>query len=368
MPGSWIPPSPLRNRVLCRTGARARRGECCLETTLLGARVAETRHSGRLGGWQGAVVRRYAWTREWRAPEKTAESVPRRGKRLLVSRLARSAKEASFPDPCLAVVPQRPMPSSDLRAPVKEGPPRASGRPQQVVVSRAVLGALLGALLLSLFALAYLLGRESGRAKEPLAQASFAPPPGVSAPPATTASSTAAVPDLPAVEEPPPAAPEPPATSSGGVTPAAEPTGASLAPDAAPVPPALRASVAAYFQEVDAIQSQGKSWTDPEALARTLVEEGAKGDTSGFDGLITANRRVRDSLASIQVPEPCRAHHDRTLTLLDRSIALLENLKRGIQAGDMSALATMPAQARELESGAKEVDGMASEIKRRYGV
>jgi hypothetical protein len=126
--------------------------------------------------------------------------------------------------------------------------------------------------------------------------------------------------------------------------------------------------VAAYFRQVESIQSQGKSSSDPEAFARALLEQGAKGDVSGFDSLAGANRRIGDALRAIEVPEPCREHHRRTLALVDESVAMLEQVKGQIQGSDGGSLAALPAEAMALERKAKEVDALAAEIKRRFGL
>jgi hypothetical protein len=126
--------------------------------------------------------------------------------------------------------------------------------------------------------------------------------------------------------------------------------------------------VARYFREVEAIQSRAKSTGDPEDLARTMLEQGVKGDASGFNGLAAANRGVLDSLRGVAVPEPCREHHRLTLGLLEESIALLDRVKGQLQGGDESSLAALPARGRELEQKAKDVDALATDIKRRFGL
>jgi hypothetical protein len=126
--------------------------------------------------------------------------------------------------------------------------------------------------------------------------------------------------------------------------------------------------VAAYFREVEAIQSQGKSSSDPEAFARALLEQGAKGDVSGFDTLESANKKIRDALRAVAVPEPCRDHHRQTLALIEESIAMLERVKGQLQGSDEGSLAALPAEGMALERKAKQVDALAADIKRRFGL
>jgi hypothetical protein len=130
----------------------------------------------------------------------------------------------------------------------------------------------------------------------------------------------------------------------------------------------MRDQVAAYFREVEAIQRQGKSSSDPESFARGLLEQGANGDVSGFDALTGANKQIRDALRAMTVPEPCREHHRRTLALIEESIAMLERVKGQIQGSDEGSLAALPAEGMALERKAKEVDALAVEIKRRFAL
>jgi len=130
----------------------------------------------------------------------------------------------------------------------------------------------------------------------------------------------------------------------------------------------LRDEVASYFRDVEVIQSQAKSWSDPEALAQKLLEQAGKGDMSGFDGLAAANLKVRDSLSAVSVPEPCREHHRLTVGLLDESIAMLDRVKGQMGGGDLASLPAMAAQGHDLEQKAKHVDALAAEIKRRFGL
>jgi hypothetical protein len=229
-----------------------------------------------------------------------------------------------------------------------------------VEVSRGLLIALAAAAAAGVLAVTFLVGRESGRGS----QASATSPTTVAldgaeaeTPDATAASNAGtSAPTAPAIEGSP-------ASSSIAV-----PTeGAS--PNVAPVSrDTMRNEVASYFREVETIQSRGKSWGDPQALAQTLLEQASKGDVSGFDGLAAANRSVRDALRAVAAPEPCREHHRLTLVLLDESIAMLDRVKGLISGADAGSLAAMPGEGQALERKAKDVDAMAAEIKRRFGI
>lgn len=239
-----------------------------------------------------------------------------------------------------------------------------------IEVSRGLLVALAATAAAGIVAVTFLVGREFGRGSQPASATSATSPTTLTvagaeeAPPGATATPNADV-------SVPTAGPAAPAIEGGALAfpQLAVPTGGA-SPSAAPVPlDAMRYEVASYFREVEMIQSEGKSWGDPQALAQTLLAQAGKGDVSGFDGLAAANRKVRDALRAVAVPEPCREHHRMTVALLDESIGMLDRVKGLISgAADAGSLAAMPAEGQALERNAKQVDAMAAEIKRRFGI
>jgi len=245
-------------------------------------------------------------------------------------------------------------------------------RPGAVQVPRGVLLGLLGALAAAVLLVAFLMGRESARTPSPPVAAAALPQPLPAVPPPAEAPATVAgFSPWPAQAEPAearPAAPPEGAPSGAAQVVAAPSEGASLGQPAAATSDRLRDDVARYFREVEAIQAQAKTSGDPETFARTLLEQGVKGDESGFDGLTAANKKVLDSLRSVSVPDPCREHHRQTLALLEESIGMIDGIRRQLQGGSEASLTAFATRGKELESKAKEVDALAAEIKRRYGL
>lgn len=225
-------------------------------------------------------------------------------------------------------------------------------------MSRGLLIALTIAAITGLLGVTFLVGRESARARPPAPTTAITSASPVSVPPGTPSAPSAdsSAPTLSTIEPPPLSAQASAPNETAAPIPAAAPHDK------------LRDEVASYFREVEAIQGRAKSWGDPEAFAQKLVEQAGKGDVSGFDGLADANQKVRDGLLAVPVPEPCREHHRLTLTLLDESIAMLGRVKGQINGADLSSLAAMPAQGKDLERKAKNVDAMAADIKRRFGL
>jgi len=139
-----------------------------------------------------------------------------------------------------------------------------------------------------------------------------------------------------------------------------------VASSTAPDPQA--AAVAAYFAEIEAHEQQAKYWSNPQELAMTLVGQGVQGDTSGFDQLLDTHRTAQRQIESMTVPLPCQEHHRRTVGVLREALALLEKLQRGVASGGLEGLLSLSGEARQLEAETREIDGLAAELKRRFGL
>lgn len=218
---------------------------------------------------------------------------------------------------------------------------------------RVPVGALVALALAVLFA-GFLLGRSS-----PVAS-----PAPTSAPPTLAAERTAPPPAGPTVEPPP-------ALTASGATLVAEPpheTQPAIALPAA-APPALdgrgREEVARYFDEADAIEARAKYWSDPQALARTILEQASSGNTSGFDDLIRAQTSARDELGRMSVPAECAEHHRRSVAVMTEGLGLLERVKSALASGDLGALDGLPEAAQRLEREAKAVDEIGRTLRPR---
>lgn len=216
-----------------------------------------------------------------------------------------------------------------------------------VQIPRGLLIALAAAFLALVGVLSFLVGRGSAR-KEP---------------PSPAPTMAAAMPS------------EPPATDTWTPPPPAE-TLAPLPPgDPAPTPSptpdsSLREDVGRYFQDIESIESRGKYWKDPQALAKALMDQAGKGDSSGFDRLIEANRRVRDDVRRLIVPAPCAEHSRLTLALVEEGLSLLERVRSGAMnpSEDMGALGAFATAGQDLETRAKDVDALATRIKEQFGI
>jgi hypothetical protein len=222
------------------------------------------------------------------------------------------------------------------------------GRPATVELPRALLIALLAALVLCVAALAFFLGRES----RAVAPAAAAPQQVLPAP--HGAAAVAVPPDAPVADAPVAAAPV-----------AAAPEGSPSAPVA---DTRLRDDVARYFREVESIEASAKYWNDPMSLANSLLEQAASGDASGLERLIAAQQGAAQRLRRVSVPAPCAEHHRLTVSLLDSAAALLQRLQGASTNASGAGLGALVGEGHDIEQRAKQVDTLAAEIKKRYGI
>jgi hypothetical protein len=225
--------------------------------------------------------------------------------------------------------------------------------PRGVVVPRGVLIALVAALAVAMLMAVFLLGRQSARTPVASAPAATAPL-GAAPEPADTAPTASTL--LPG-----------PSTDAPSTFPTVPPAAGLPAASAGSVSPQERADVARYFQEADGIQARAKYWSDPQALAKTLIEQMGSGRTEAFDQLVSSQRQARDELARMSVPAPCAEHHRRSLDALSGGLSLLEKLQATIASGDLGSLESLPTAGRDLEREAREIDELGRQIRQRYG-
>ena len=208
---------------------------------------------------------------------------------------------------------------------------------RKVEVNKGLLIALAVIAGTAVLSLVFLLGRESGLRVSPQ---------GVATPIASPQSATA--PSLQASMQPQ--------------------VGALPLPPAEPVTDAMRASVAAYFDAVDHIQSGGMAG-GPESTAQGIMGSLMKGDSSGFDQMIQQAESARASLAAITPPSPCAAYHRESLASLDDGLSLMRSLKASMDAPNgASQIAALTTQANTLRAQSEALQKEEQALRQRYGV
>lgn len=225
---------------------------------------------------------------------------------------------------------------------------------QKVEVNKTLLIALACTAAVAVTGLVFLLGRESGRA---------AKPPEAPAPVRPQQVITAPTPDQPGVL--PKEEPAPPASPVQGL-PVTPPLPKGMSAESAGEP--VRPLVVAYFDAIDHIQPAG-SGGDPESTAQGIMGSLAKGDFSGFDGMIRQAEVARGRLAAISPPQPCATYHRECLDSLDNGLALMRSLKTAMAGqGAEGQLTSLAAQAEVLRKRSESLQAEEQALRRHYRV
>jgi len=128
------------------------------------------------------------------------------------------------------------------------------------------------------------------------------------------------------------------------------------------------AAVAAYFAQMDAPSTEAKTTQDPQALAQSVLQQAMSGNTSAIEGLIATQRSLETRLGRIVPPPACREHHQRSLRLFGRAIALLERTRDVMSGQATTDLAGVAGEGRAIETEAKALDGIANDLRRAAGL
>jgi hypothetical protein len=220
-----------------------------------------------------------------------------------------------------------------------------------VALPRWVFGLLVGACAVCVVAVAFLLGRVTAPA-----------------PPAAPTAVEAAHPSTAAVV---PGASRAP---SNGVPGAGDVSGQEVAagPSAhAEYPVDGRpdtAAVATYFRQMDAVAAEAKASQDPQALARSVLDQTLSGNMGAIDDLIATQRSLETRLGQIVPPPACREHHQRSIRLFGRAITLLERTRDAMSGQGTSDLASVAAEGRAIEAEARALDALANDLRRAAGL
>lgn len=227
-------------------------------------------------------------------------------------------------------------------------------------MNRGVLIGIGAVAAVSLLALAFVLGRESGSGGAP--------------PPLTKIARTA-----PRAQEEPLSSPAPAAAAGperaeahpiSGPAPAApaQSVAVQTAPMQATGPDPERAAVVAYFDAVNRIQPASMSG-DAEAIANEMGAALANGDMSGLDKMVEQTEAAKASLAAITPPAACAAFHRESLASLDDALEVVRSLKTAMQSPEPAAqLANVASRANALRARADVLQKEEQDLRQRYGL
>ncbi len=120
-----------------------------------------------------------------------------------------------------------------------------------------------------------------------------------------------------------------------------------------------------YFDEVDILAaSAGGSGDVNQFAAGVLGQDPTKG--GGVSDLASSQRHVRDAIAQIAAPAPCKDHQRQTLALMDDGSTMLDELTRAIAANDQARMVTIASRARTLQERARAIAQLAADVKEKY--
>jgi len=214
-------------------------------------------------------------------------------------------------------------------------------------------------------AIAFFIGRETSR---PPAAAIAA-----SAPPQELAAARASAPEEPRL---------PPAAAGGtipsSITASVNGTASSNAipPSASALGPAadnsqataeVRARVAAYFKQMEAIQSGGTAG-DQQEFATTIINAAAGGDFSGIDDLVRAASDAERRAVALQPPNECAEYHRQAVTLLQDSRTMITALREGLKRNDTDALTSVGASAQSMKARTENLAKSEKALRARFGL
>jgi hypothetical protein len=128
------------------------------------------------------------------------------------------------------------------------------------------------------------------------------------------------------------------------------------------------AAIAAYFRQMDAIAAEAKTSQDPQALARSVLDQTLSGNTGAIEGLIATERSLETRLGQILPPPVCREHHRRSVLLFGRAIALLEHTRDAMAGSGASDMGSLASEGRAIEEEARALDALANDLRRAAGL
>ena len=198
-------------------------------------------------------------------------------------------------------------------------------------------------------AIAFFVGRETSR------------------PPAAVIAASPTSHEPAAAKEPAPEDPKLPPAETNAAIPAVTPATESATPPDNQAPNDARARVAAYFKQMDAIQSGGTAG-DSQEFANTVVNAAASGDFSGIDDLVRAASDAEHRAAALQPPSECAEYHRQAVALLQESRTMITALREGLKRNDTDALTSVSTTAQSLKSRAESLAQAEKSLRARFGL
>ena len=232
-----------------------------------------------------------------------------------------------------------------------------------VALPRWVVGLLAGGCALGLVAVAFLIGRVTAPASTAPKHVDVGGGPRTDPGEAyASRAASSAVPD--------PGAPPSPgaAVGQGLAADAGAGSGRAARTEDRSAAAADAAAVAGYFRQMDAVAAEAKTSQDPQALARSVLDQALSGNMASIDALVASQRSLQTRMAQVVPPPSCREHHERSVALFARSVALLDRTRAAMSGQGTTDLSAIAVEGRGIEEEARAVDAMANDLRRAAGL
>ena len=102
---------------------------------------------------------------------------------------------------------------------------------------------------------------------------------------------------------------------------------------------------------------------DQNAFATQLLQQSMNGKTEGFDSLIASTRKTAQALRSISPPPNCREHYQLLLRQTDKSLSLLEKVKRATVSMDTNELTALGAEGQSMQMEANRLKQLDEQLR-----
>lgn len=129
-----------------------------------------------------------------------------------------------------------------------------------------------------------------------------------------------------------------------------------------------REKIRQFFLKLETTLESGKTWSDPNSAAETVLKSFMNGDSSELDGMMRNMERIEMEVGSMETPPECADYKSKVLSSFSHSASMMKRFKEAVQNGDMSALTSISNEAATLKREAEEADMMMKGLKARYGI
>ena len=125
--------------------------------------------------------------------------------------------------------------------------------------------------------------------------------------------------------------------------------------------------MAAYFQQIEAIQSGG-AVSDQQEFATTVVNAAVSGDFSVIDDLVRAATDAERRAAAVQPPSECAEYHRLVVALLQEGRTMITVLREGLKRNDIDALTSVGASAQNMRARAEHLAEAEKSLRAEFGL